>query len=350
MFHSPAALTIVTLVSGALLTGAPATAGGETCGGRPATIVGTGTVTRGTPGDDVIVTGDSRITYADAGDDLICVTPSRSPYGDLFVDAGPGDDVVDASTSTTPVNITQLGTGLDRYLGGPSPDEVRANGADDRVEAADAMTLEVTEPVTGPVGNYSGAPLALIRVWSADQDVELDLDGNIIVAGRLAADVAGFSAASVAAPSVILRGNTKDNFLRASGCDLRIIGNGGDDLLEGFGGEGAPRFECNRVATMRGGQGNDEIKGTLGRNRLIGNAGNDELQGRPYADVLLGGSGRDGLEGGAGPDVLRGNAGNDHLNGDPGRDRLLGNRGRDAADGNDGSDRCVAERERRCER
>ena len=39
-------------------------------------------------------------------------------------------------------------------------------------------------------------------------------------------------------------------------------------------------------ATMRGGSGDDNIKGWLGRNGLVGNAGNDELQGRSRSDVL----------------------------------------------------------------
>lgn len=346
MLHRFTALTALTvaLAGGALLESVPATASGETCQGRPATIVGTGADIQGTPGDDVIVTGASRITYANAGDDLVCVTPS--PHTSLYVDAGPGDDVVDATISTTPT-VSQLGTGLDRYLAGPAYDEVRANGADDTVEEANWVTLQVTEPVAGPVGRYSGN---FISVWSADQDVELDLVGDLVVAGRHAAEIAGFSSASVAAPRAVVRGNDEDNALQASGCDVHVIGNGGDDYLGGSGGEDAPKFECDRVATMRGGQGDDRIKGTLGRNRLIGNAGNDELQGRPDPDILLGGSGRDDLIGGAGRDVLRGNAGNDHLNGNRGRDTLLGNRGRDTVDGHHGNDRCVAERERRCER
>jgi hypothetical protein len=245
------------------------------------------------------------------------------------------------------LTVSHLGAGIDRYLGGPAYDEVRANGADDNVEEANWLTLQVTEPITDPVGNYSGT---FISVWSADQDVELDLVGHVVVAGRRAAAITGFSSASVVAPRAIVRGNAEDNGLQASGCDADVVGKGGDDYLSGYGGEDAPKFECVRVDTMRGGQGDDRIKGALGRNRLIGNAGNDELQGRPYADVLLGGSGRDDLFGGSGPDVLRGNAGNDDLNGYPGRDTLLGGRGQDAANGHRGNDRCGAERERRCER
>lgn len=345
MLRRSTALAVITLWGGVLLTTAPATAVSETCQGRPATIVGTGPDIQGTAGDDVIVTGASRITRADAGNDLVCVTPS--PHEDLFVDAGAGDDVVDATILTTPMTVAHLGAGLDRYLGGPAYDEVRAYGADDDVADADWIVLQDAEPATGPVGNYTGA---FISVWSADQDVEIELDAHVMVAGTVAADIAGFSWASAAAPRAIVRGNAEDNMLRASGCDVHVFGKGGDDYLDGYAGEDAPTFDCDREASMRGGQGDDRIKGSLGRNRLTGDAGNDRLQGRSHADLLLGGSGRDDLFGGAGPDVLRGNGGNDTLRGNPGRDTLLGNRGRDTADGHNGNDHCIAERERRCER
>ena len=134
----------------------------------------------------------------------------------------------------------------------------------------------------------------------------------------------------------MLRGNAADNYLSGSGCDVLFVGKGGNDTLIGGGiVEDAPQIksECEGLkATMRGGPGDDNIKGWLGLNRLVGNAGNDELQGRSRSDVLLGGSGRDDLRGGNESDVLRGGG------------------GRDTADGQNGRDRCVAERERRCER
>src|SRR5690349_8828813 len=69
-------LTAAALVGTALLvpTGT-ATAAGETCDGRPATIVGTpgGQVT-GTEGADVIVTNGAARVDALGGDDLVCAT------------------------------------------------------------------------------------------------------------------------------------------------------------------------------------------------------------------------------------------------------------------------------------
>lgn len=99
MLQRSTTLVVSALVAGALLSAPSAAASGtaQTCQGKPATIVGTGPDIQGTTGNDVIVTGGSSVTLADAGDDLICVTPY--PHEDLFVDAGPGDDVVDASVA-----------------------------------------------------------------------------------------------------------------------------------------------------------------------------------------------------------------------------------------------------------
>jgi len=361
-------LTAVTLLGGALLVSPPATAAGETCQGRPATIVGTGPDIQGTPGDDVIVTGASSRIYAGAGDDLVCV--SSSDHEHVYVSAGDGDDVVDASASnpTSVLRTVDLGTGRDQYVGnvgGPTQGHVHAHGADDNVVDATTVLLQVTDASTGQRGTYSGG---FIQVWSADHDVEIEMDEHIVVAGRVAADIAGFNRVSAIAPRVIVRGNNEDNSLGARGCHVTIIGKGGDDYLGGTSGDGAPKFDCLSEITMRGGSGDDRIKGWLGRNRLIGNAGKDVLQGRSRddvlvggrghdelsggagADVLVGGRGHDELSGGAGADMLRGNRGRDTLVGGSGRDVLLGNRGRDRADGGRGRDVCVAERERRCER
>jgi Ca2+-binding RTX toxin-like protein len=325
-------LVVTALVTGALLSApsSAASATAQTCQGRPATIVGTGPDIQGTPGDDVIVTGTSQFTYAVAGNDLVCVSPSA-----VYVYAGDGDDVVDASEAGVTQTVAYLGAGLDRYLGGPGQNLVHADGTDDTVTDADWAYLTVTAPATGTPGTYTGDRIA---VWSADHDVEIDLDTKMVTVGGVhAANLSGIVGANVVAPRAVLRGNAEDNYLSGSGCDVLFVGKGGNDTLTSVNQivEEAPQIksECEGMkATMRGGPGNDYIKGMLGLNRLVGNAGNDELQGRSRSDVLLGGSGRDDLRGGNESDVLRGGG------------------GRDTADGQNGRDRCVAERERRCER
>jgi Ca2+-binding RTX toxin-like protein len=80
-----------------------------------------------------------------------------------------------------------------------------------------------------------------------------------------------------------------------------LVGNGGDDTLEGGNGDD----------TLAGGQGNDLLDG-----------GGDN-------DVLLGAQGKDTLEGGLGDDTLNGGAGNDTLHGGAGSDTMVGGPGVD---------------------
>jgi Ca2+-binding RTX toxin-like protein len=189
-------------------------------------------------------------------------------------------------------------------------------------------------------------------VWSVSQDVEVQLDRRVVVGGVPAADITGFTAASVHAPRVVLVGDSGDNSLGARGCGTRVEGAGGNDYIDAhaYRGDDQPKFDCEEKARLSGGAGDDELRGSDGRDRLAGGAGNDVLHGRPDPDVLLGGAGKDLLKGGGDRDMLRGNRGNDVLVGNPGADTLMGNGGRDRADGHHGRDTCVAEREHRCER
>ncbi|HXH80319.1 calcium-binding protein [Nocardioides sp.] len=343
------ALATTTLLTAALLTPAPASAVGETCQGRPATIVGTGAEVRGTSGDDVVVTGASRKADAGAGDDLICVTATDQDRR-IYVSAGPGNDSVDASATTAYSTTTDLGDGLDRYVGGVGGGflYVQANGADDHVQDTFVTTLSITEPPTGSVGSYTGGYLVVV---SATLGIDVDLDGQLVVGGTAAAVMGGYTDADVFAPEVVLRGNAHRNSLGARGCDVRIYGEGGHDYLQSRaqGGDGEPTFDCNSATQLLGGAGNDELYGWHGKDRLVGNAGRDRLVGGDESDVLLGGSGDDILEGESGRDVLRGNGGSDYLTGGKGRDALRGDAGRDMASGDKGRDRCVAETERHCE-
>jgi len=149
VLHRSFAFTVIALVTGALLVPPPASAAaaGETCQGQPATIVGTGPDVSGTPGDDVIVSGTSIVVNAGAGNDLVCIS------GPTFVrtDAGPGDDVVDASVTTAvhpqTETLTDLGTGHDRFLGSPFLDTVWSNGVDDEVSTGlgrDRLWITIT--------------------------------------------------------------------------------------------------------------------------------------------------------------------------------------------------------------
>ncbi|GIM66231.1 hypothetical protein Pve01_87510 [Planomonospora venezuelensis] len=106
------------VLAATLLTAPAAQAAADTCQGRPATVVGTpgrfGLT--GTEGADVIVTNGATSTSAFGGADLVCVTGGTATQPYMSVDAGAGDDVVDASAAGGGV-WASLGAGSDTYAG-----------------------------------------------------------------------------------------------------------------------------------------------------------------------------------------------------------------------------------------
>jgi hypothetical protein len=87
-----------------------------------------------------------------------------------------------------------------------------------------------------------------------------------------------------------------------------------------------------------GGAGEDEIRGDVGHNPLIGFGGDDELSGGDGEDHLHGGTGDDSLSGGDHADLLHGRSGADAALGGDGGDDILAGKGDDLSKGGDGDD------------
>ena len=103
--------------------------------------------------------------------------------------------------------------------------------------------------------------------------------------------------------------------------------------------EPSATFRCNGVvATIVGTNGNDEIKGTNGRDVIVARGGNDEIYGRGGNDLICAGAGVDDVEAGAGNDRVYGGGGNDDLEGQDGADRIFGGGGNDELYGHAGDD------------
>jgi Ca2+-binding RTX toxin-like protein len=83
------------------------------------------------------------------------------------------------------------------------------------------------------------------------------------------------------------------------------------------------------LTVQNGGNGNNTLNGTSGRDELNGGNGNDILNGGNGNDTLIGGNGKDTLNGGISNDILVGGNGDDLLNGGQGNDTLTGGRGSD---------------------
>ena len=91
------------------------------------------------------------------------------------------------------------------------------------------------------------------------------------------------------------------------------------------------RHALTDMTLLGGGDGNDTITGTAGKDWLTGNGGDDVIDGGAGNDLLMGNEGDDTLRGGAGDDILYGGQGDDLLHGGAGADTLFGGGGVDIA-------------------
>lgn len=88
--------------------------------------------------------------------------------------------------------------------------------------------------------------------------------------------------------------------------------------------------------SLRGGEGNDVLRGGLGDVLISGDGGSDIAAGYTGDDRLFGGPGSDGLVGFTGNDLLAGGAGNDAVFGQKGFDTMRGEAGNDVLLARDG--------------
>ncbi|MFT3866426.1 MAG: calcium-binding protein [Solirubrobacterales bacterium] len=272
MAFAGAALAWLLVGAFAGATGAGAAAA-PTCLGRPATIVGHGTI-RGTARADVIVAGrGADHIYGGGGNDRICAGSGDDTIegggGSDRIEAGPGDDEVIGGNGSDlvlagPGADTVFGKrGNDRLYGGPGTDHLDSGLGDDTVDGGPGGG----DQVIGGVGNdhLSGG--------SGDGDV---LEGNYgtdtIDGGPGADDTASYATAGSA-------GSWWGNGVRVDLATGTAEGDG-DDTLRG-------------IEDVVGSAFADTIVGDAEANALYGGGGIDELLGGGGGDRAFGGSGLD---------------------------------------------------------
>lgn len=288
---------------------------------------------RGSQGPDTVFgsSGGDKI-FGYGGNDWL-----EGGKGRDFIAGGTGSDIIDYSgrvnnLRVTPDNIANDGevgendnilNDIENILGGQGNDSLTAgpNGG----------------AVSGGDGNdtlFGGAGRDTIQGGNGDDVIRSGANADLMVGGD-GNDTADYSERSTPI-TVTLDGTANDG---AAG--------EGDNVEDDF-------------ETILGGTGNDNLTGTVatidpmtmlpvgGGNLIIGNGGNDVLNGLSGDDTLIGGAGNDNLNGGDGDDTLEGGLGNDALNGGAGDDTLKGGLGTDTyADGGgldfaDYSDRTVS--------
>lgn len=224
----------------------------------------------------------------------------------LTVDAGPGDDTIDASFLAGPSKL----------LGGPGRDTV--------TYASRVAGVTVTlDDVAG-----DGAP-------GEGDDVGTDVE---VVVGTAAADrlVGGPSADRLEGGNGADRlegGGGGDHLVAGPGCDDVLLGGDGDDVLVPYdipcgigqdvsGGAGRDRIDLSGYDSPRyaslddladDGPDTEEARDNYRSDveELVGGSAGDILVGSDGDDLLDGGGGDDLLDGGGGSDDLRGGAGDD---------------------------------------
>ena len=279
---------------------------------------GAPTLTRGTPGNDVIVgTEGPDVILGAGGVDIIC-----GRGGDDLINGGGGKDGVLGEGgndsleggSDGSADVLIGGAGADQMSGGPGADQIRGGLGDDRIDGdagADLIRGEQgADQLAG--GGEDGARDHLSGGPGADR-----MDGGPGDDG-------------------LGGGPGADRMDGGPGYDIFVTGDGADRLDGGRGGgvadfaevavDGARGVDVSLTigAHVSGGfirmRGIDDVRGT---------AGNDIIYGNPRANTLEGLGGRDDLVGGGGDDRLSGGRGDDKLFGEEGRDELNGGTGED---------------------
>ena len=213
----------------------------------------------------------------DDGDD-------RSSVGDtglrVEVDAGAGNDMVDASGALEPAALTG-GGGRDSLLGGGAKDVLDGGEGNDVLAGA-----------AGSDSILGGLGVDVVR-GDAGNDELSGGGGADAIAGGAGMDTVSYAERRVSI-AVYIDGKPNDG----------------------------TKKEHDRVGTdvenVVAGSGNDLLYGSEGRNVLVGGGGNDTIIGLGGADRLDGGDGHDVLVGGPGNDRLRAGRGTDYCNVGPG--------------------------------
>lgn len=262
-----------------------------------------------------------------AGNDTIRVEALDSQFtGSIRIDAGAGDDTVDATAAGVAVSVR----------GGAGDDTIRTGSGDDRVDGE--MGRDLISTGAGNDSIYGGAAADTIDGGDGNDLINAQGGSGDRLTGGLGDDTLRGGGGKDA---VFERGDV--NFVLTNG-SLTGLGN---DVLVGVeaarltGGSSANTIDATRFSgqsTLDGGSGNDLLIGGRSADRLLGRDGNDTLQGGGGRDALLGGDGDDSLQGDNGHDILRGGEGNDSLDGGAGKDTLKGDAGNDLLLGGDGND------------
>jgi PKD repeat protein len=200
------------------------------------------------------------------------------------------------------------------------------------VQVTDGVLIVDADPHTAsniivdlhaPSGRITGYANGVKATFSADEVRAILVNGG-------EGDDSIFIDPALNLPTLI-KGGAGDDWVRGgSGVDTIDAGPGNDTV---HGGRGDDRIS--------GGEGHDLINGNAGDDLLDGGLGEDRLYGQDGDDTIYGGEGFDLLAGQGGDDTIYGGEGDDRVSGNTGDDEIFGGLGDDAIEGNRGADQLV---------
>lgn len=358
-------------VAGLFAVGAvPASAAGESCGGRPATIVGKerGETITGTKFADVIA--------GLGGNDVI-----KSLGGNDYVCGGDGNDKIQVANGND--NVWGDG-GNDTMQGGRGDDRLDGGGDADTASYKDSDTpVDANLSIRSAIGEGADAIVEVERLIGSEHgDTLTGDDGKNSITGLGGPDVIE----GLGGPDIQKSGVGDDRIHGGEGLDSHY-GGPGDDFMDGGDGADTPSFKFSpdpvTVDLIEGtatGEGEDTfinmeiVAGSRHGDTFLGDersntfyplGGDDTVDGGEGFDVVVyvqspaaivldllagtatGGEGSDSLtsiEGGVGSafdDELYGSDGNNSLYGVGGDDTLDGRGGTDFLSGGPDTDTCT---------
>ena len=228
----------------------------------------------GTSGDDNLRGGGGRDSLSTGnGDDTLV-----GLRGDDNLNAGEGNDVLNGGPGN---DLMQGGNGNDTYIYSSGFDTIVDTSGEDLLKIQARLNL---------------SDLAFLKSQDNGEDLEIYASGELIVR------IEDFYLGTGAVETLELRDGTIFDLERQA---QGIVGTGRADRLKG---DVSDFILSDRIV---GKGGNDVLQGLKGADVLEGQAGNDKLSGGLGDDVLIGGAGRDTLIGGPGTDISQGGTGND---------------------------------------
>jgi hypothetical protein len=252
--------------------------------------------------------------------------------------AAPASAAPQASFDAATGELTVAFSGTDSVELATAGANVSLNDEDTGVPAANVRTISVTEDTAGTGANT----VDLSGVTAADHPA---LTGTTISARGGVDTLIGSQLADR------ILGGTQDDVMRGGNGDDTLVWNPGEGSDEMDGDNGVDTIEINggsndenfKASPLPGGGTRFErlspapfVLTTANSERLVNsmNGGNDTFT----ADAGLAGLIVATVNGGDGNDQITGTDGNDTLNGGPGDDAITGARGNDAKNGDDGDD------------